>query len=290
MSILVSSLPCSNVKKLLPVIEDELLIVLVIYEMKLADSPAFISLRRALEFSNRQPLLFVYDNSVQSQVIPKDTQWVIFYQHNPINAGVSKAYNEGAKLAQEKDKKWLLLGDQDTEFPIHLFNRFNRSVNNQTQELYVPIMNDAKGIVSPFRYQWGRGMRVNSLHEGVHSFTGYRFINSGMLISTSLFNRCGGYDERFPLDFSDLAFINRIIIHQNEFMLVDINCNHRLSALFDSPTQALIRFKAFATSSRLFGQENGTSWLQEVQLFLRAITLSIRFMELKFIFIFFKRE
>ncbi len=95
---------------------DSLLIVLVIYKMKIGESPAFVSLTRALQFSHQSATLFVYDNSPRPQNIEQNENWKIEYQNDPTNPGVSKAYNEGFTLAKTENKKWMLLVDQDTEF------------------------------------------------------------------------------------------------------------------------------------------------------------------------------
>ncbi len=269
----------------------DILIILVIYEIKMEASQAFVSLSRAMDFMETRGSLFVYDNSKHRQSIPNDSPWLITYQHNPENPGVSKAYNEGHRAAKESGKKWMMLCDQDSEFPFNIFKKFSDSMvptGNPQPELLVPIMEDQDGIVSPFRFKWGKGLRIKKAENGFHSLKDLKFINSGLLISTCLFEKSGGYDERFPLDFSDLAFIKRTMKQHEDFMLVEAVCKQRLSSIFDSPHQALTRFKIFIVSSRIYGKEYGTNWLQWVQSFFRAVKLTIRSNETGFFFIFVK--
>lgn len=283
----------SILKNSQPLIISDILIILVIYEIKIEASQTFVSLSRAMDFMETRGSLFVYDNSKHRQSIPNDSPWLITYQHNPENPGVSKAYNEGYRAAEESGKKWMMLCDQDTEFPFNIFKKFGDSMvpsGNPQPELLVPIMEDKDGIVSPFRFKWGKGLRIKKAETGFHSLKDLKFINSGLLISTGLFEKSGGYDERFPLDFSDLVFIKRIMKQHEDFMLVEAVCKHRLSSIFDSSHQVLTRFKIFIVSSRIYGKEYGTNWLQWLQSFFRAVKLTVRFNETGFFFIFVKNS
>ncbi len=263
----------------------DLLIVIVIYNIKLENSPSFISLSKEMNDAT----FFIYDNSTQLQSVNSDPSKKIIVKHNSKNPGVSKAYNEAHRFALANGKKWIMLCDQDTLFSSNIQMRFNYVVSNHpTQELFVPILKDDFGIVSPFKFKWGRGTRIKNAVPGKYALKDFKFINSGSLISTSLFAKCKGYDERFPLDFSDLAFIKRAMDHQQEFILVDTICKHQLSSSTNSLSQALSRFKVFSTSSAIYGKEYGTKPLQWGQALLRAIKLSIQFKNIQFLYIFFR--
>src|SRR5579859_5229563 len=88
---------------------NSVLVVLVIYKMKIAESPAYQSLTAELICSKKSAALFFYDNSPQPQESLVDQCWTTYYHHDPSNPGVSKAYNEGFKKAKALNKKWLLL-------------------------------------------------------------------------------------------------------------------------------------------------------------------------------------
>src|SRR5579859_1033097 len=90
----------------------DLMVIIVIYNMKLDESPAFRTLTHALQNSRQQASLFVYDNSSQPQIV-SSSLWAMTYVHDPSNPGVSKAYNEGFGCAKTQRKKWMLLADQD---------------------------------------------------------------------------------------------------------------------------------------------------------------------------------
>ena len=275
-----------TVKHLIKNWEDHLLIIIVLYKIKLTDSSAFKSLEKCF---TKNTIIFIYDNSPQPQVIDHKLNKKIIYRHDSSNPGVSKAYNEGHRSARLNEKKWIMLWDQDSTCPENLPILFSKAItSNPNQEIFVPIMKDNLGIISPFEFRWGRGSRLKNASPGNWSFRDYKFINSGMLISTSLFEKCNGYDEQFPLDFSDLVFIKRIMNHYSNFILVGTTCRHRLSSSTNSLHQTLSRFEIYVRSSRIYGKAYGNVFLQRVQTLLRSLKLSMQFYEIRFLFILFK--
>ena len=179
----------------------------------------------------------------------------IKYLHDPSNPGVSKAYNEGLKVAVELNKKWLLLADQDTEFPSSLFSDYSCAIQHHPQvTIFVPSMTDSIGLLSPFRLIWGKGSRLKTLDIPLQSFRNYKTINSGMLISVAAFERAGGYDERFPLDYSDISFSERLAVQDCNFVLIPSRCHHRFSATSGIAhiLSEIERFKSFRKAIKLF--------------------------------------
>lgn len=237
-------------------VQDNALIVLVLYQMKVADSPAYQSLSRALEREGKQGQLYVYDNSAIPQPVPYHTLWKIHYHHDPTNPGVSQAYNRAFQFAKVNGKKWLLLADQDTVFPTDLFSQYSMALKkNPHHALFVPIVRDSFGLVSPLRSVFGRGFRLQNVFSGTYALKKLKFINSGLLIALPVFEKANGYDERFPLDFSDFAFINRVSKISSDFFVVDAPCHHSLSSQETrSLASGLERFRLFCRSAVLFCQ------------------------------------
>ncbi len=233
-------------------LEEYLLVVLVVYEMKINESPAFNSLCKA---SPQRPItFFIYDNSQYPQSIPI-TNWAITYCHDQSNPRVSKAYNEGHKIAKSLNKKWLLLADQDTEFPINIFLDYSNAIKNYSDaRVFAPVLFDSKGLVSPFRLLWGKGRRTKEIKSGEYSLDKYKIINSGTLISVEAFEKAGGCDERFPLDYSDLSFSDRLMVNDPDFILITSRCKHNLSATKEEKdlSMELARFKSFCNAVRLY--------------------------------------
>ncbi len=91
-----------------------ILAVLVLYKSRLEDSATFVSLSSSLKNSNAKMDIVVYDNSPTPMVTESEhisDNWRIHYLHDETNPGVSKAYNEGFRIARKLQKRWLLLLD-----------------------------------------------------------------------------------------------------------------------------------------------------------------------------------
>jgi GT2 family glycosyltransferase len=263
---------------------EELLVVLVIYKMEINESPAFNSLTIALQSLNQKTSIFIYDNSPHSHSHTANENWLTTYRNDPSNPGVSKAYNEGFKCAKDQGKKWMLLVDQDTIFEKDFFLKYKIAVEeNQNEKIFVPIQHDSKGIVSPFHFHFGRGIRLKKFIAGQYQLAEKKFINSGLLISYELFELSGGFDERFKLDFSDLAFIERLKSVTRTFLVIDSKCTHSLFATeCSSREEILVRFKIYCQSANLLGNQTGNFWVL-IWKHLRAIVFSFNYFNWRFI-------
>jgi GT2 family glycosyltransferase len=251
--------------------------------MKIRESPTYQSLTSALNHCEKSASLFVYDNSFTEQKLLADQCWSVYYQHDPSNPGVSKAYNEGFKKAKMLNKKWLLLVDQDSTFRMNIFEKHIAAFTSYPdQELFSPIVRNASSIISPFRFAFGRGSIITNVRSGLYSLTDYKFINNGLLVSINLYAQSNGYDEHFPLDFSDLAFIQRARKLVDQFVVIDADCCHSLSSSESSIELSLNRFRYFASASKVYGQLYGLSFFLFVNRCLRCIKLSYRFKSLGF--------
>ena len=263
---------------------DDLMVVLVNYKMEISESPAFNSLTMALQSMHQKTSIFIYDNSPNAHTHVPHEDWIIIYQNDPSNPGVSKAYNEGFKCAKAQNKKWMLLIDQDTVFEKGFFLKCKSAVEaNENEKIFVPIMVDLNGIVSPFQFRFGRGVRLREIETGQHQLAEKKFINSGLLISLDLFELSGGYDERYKLDFSDLAFIERLKSVSRTFLVINSKCTHSLfTTKRSSLEETLVRFKIYCQSANLLGNQTENFWVY-IWKHLRAIKLSLRFRSLGFI-------
>lgn len=197
------------------------------------------------------PEIFVYDNSPESQPSPDH----IHYQHDPSNGGVSKAYNLALKKAQQLTKKWMLLLDQDTIPDTNIFHEFYRALKlNPSHAVFAPVIKDTSGVLSPYKFFFGKGIRRNDISPGVYKFRNFQIINSGMFIGVDALSNTGGYDERFPMDFSDVVFLDRLSARYPEFILINAHCTHHLSTndTAVSSHDAIKRFVIFCNAARLY--------------------------------------
>lgn len=233
---------------------DETLVVIVLYKDLLAQSESFKSLSEAIPKSIRISL-FVFDNSPTRGALPHSDAWDITYQHEPSNIGVSLAYNEAFKLASQLQKKWLLLADQDTKFPATLFSDYQTGIEKfPNLQMLVPFLHDSKKLLSPFKLLLGKGIRTEKPISGIHSLKKFKVINSGILISLVAFARAKGYDERFPLDYSDIVFCDRLLSPDSDFVLIDSECHHNFSGarVKSEPETLLTRFIIFCNAVLIY--------------------------------------
>lgn len=263
---------------------DSALVVLVLYERKLDESQTYLSLDEALRQMNCTASLFAYDNSLNAQVCQSNSVWNITYTHDAANPGVSKAYNEGFKKAKDLNKKWLLLADQDTIFQSDFFEKLVEDISKRpSAQLLAPIVRNESVFISPFRFAFGRGEVLNKVQPQCYSLTRVRLINSGLIISMNLFEAAEGFDERFPLDFSDLVFHQRISQRCADVLIINSVCIQKLSSDEKSFDQMIKRFPYYLSGSKLFGELNGSKFFLAMNRLLRAIKLSFRFRSFEFL-------
>lgn len=258
--------------------------VIVLYKQKLASSQAYASLKKA-EHSIYSPVYWVWDNSPDRDdtLLTSDH---LLYQHHPENTGVSKAYNEAGIAAKRFDKQWILLADQDSYFPESTFIEADKAMQrNRQTAIFSLLMKDDHGIISPFQWKAGRGSRVKYLRPGIHSTREWCIINSGMLISRDLLEKCGGYDEHFPLDLSDVVFFDKVKNHCESFFLLPLVAQHSLSNNDPDFKNALSRFQAYSMSLMRYSYAINNNFPVLLVLLLRAVKLSFIFCSLSFLIV-----
>lgn len=270
----------------LPKFLEELLVVIVLFKSKPEKSAAYTSIQNTLKDSPFFPVIFLYNNGPE-QISLHDTR--MLYLEDLRNSGVSKAYNRAAALAGKEKKKWMLLLDQDTRVEVMLFEKFAAAIATHPEsKAFVPRMHDRKGMVSPFYFASGRGRRIRTFKEKC-SLTKFRFINSGLLISIEAFLDAGGYDERIPLDFSDIAFGDRLSQVTDHFRVIDASLEHAFSATSKLPMdEAMARFYYFCIGAEIMGKNSGQNYRYFMRALLHGLHLSIHYKNFAFVKIFFK--
>lgn len=213
----------------------EIIVIIVLYKTKFMDSRAFITLDISAKNAKWESLdLVFYDNSPEynKNLIDQLNQYNYNIRYIPDhnNSGVSRAYNQAYNLGKEMGKKYLLLLDQDTEIPINYCE--NLSSVNDNYNLVFPKLYDKGLMISPCKYFLGRGSCLNpkTLKSGENEIRGKMFLNSGSLISISLFEKVGGYDESVPLYFSDFNFFQRVKNYEKSYYLIDQTFKHDMSS------------------------------------------------------------
>jgi rhamnosyltransferase len=266
---------------------EELLVVLVIYQIDLDNSDSFQSINKILPEKSRVGLL-VYDNSPTPLAQcdrNKYPNWQIYYISDRENSGVSKAYNEGYKLAKELNKKWLLLLDQDTKFAPDILEKYY----NATQECSFPtifaplLVSNTGSFYSPCQYRFNRGFPLKKATTGLQNNNNISLLNSGLLISIELFQKIGGYNEKLKLDFSDFEFVDRYRKISSYFFIIDSKAIHGFSGDLDDCETAYKRFDRYCQSIKIMNQLDDRSLVLWYFALLRACKLSIKFKNFRFL-------
>ncbi len=271
----------------------DILAVVVVYKMQIAECATLISLNKSASSINEKMDVIVYNNS------PELTQTILnspdnlncSFVEDGSNPGVSKAYNYAGKEGFKRGKKFLLLLDQDTDLPSNAISIYLEAINRDcTQMLFCPILQTIKGIYSPLKYYFRRGSNWNDVKPGIYSLKNISVLNSGMLVNEKAFRLVGGYNERIQLYFSDFDFINRFRKKYKYVVVVDMYCRHSLSDLDIQDYQSAIkRFNYYVD-----GSYNSILSFKDyiylfVTIFLRSVKLSYRYKRITFVNTFLKK-
>lgn len=263
----------------------EILFVVVLYKRKPEQSPSFNTLMELARHTQTTLSILVYDNSPEPSTSYANN---IIYRHDPSNSGTGKAYNEASALAADLDKKWMHLLDQDTATTVLYYHKlFDAVARNPHGAVFVPKLYDPDGFVSPFRWRWGGGERID-VTQATLPLQAYRFANSGLLVLRSTFREVDGYHPEIPLDFSDIAFGEKLKAQVDDFIIVDDSLRHDLSATSALPWHAsLERFHFFCLGAFVMGREYGPFYVYFGRTFLRAVYLTLLYRRAGFIKTFF---
>ncbi|PTB96812.1 hypothetical protein C9994_05720 [Marivirga lumbricoides] len=270
--------------------------VVVTYNSLFHASDTMRSLDLSLQKINKNLDILIYDNSPinQKEYYDKLTldRFNITYFSDLSNSGVSTAYNEAAKIAKERDKKWVLLLDQDTNFSTNIFEAYFDAIfkNSHEIKLFVPILKLEDGrIFSPSRYKLKRGFMIKNISPGIHSLKSLSPVNSGMLIDIEAFFEVGGYNEKVWLDFSDFQFIERFRKKFKSFCVLDSIGYQDFSNENINFTDALTRFRIYCDCV-IHCEKKGLldRMIYFALTFSRAVSLSLKYKKIDFILLLLK--
>jgi GT2 family glycosyltransferase len=213
------------------------LAVIVLYKMKASESASFRTLRAAipcLENGQADIKILLYDNTPGGQdigVLPASVE----YRADLANGGLATAYNYALELAEKDGFDWLLTLDQDTRLPTDFLQKFCEAAMfvapMHTVAAIVPCISSDGRALSPFTLmkRWTLTRNIPDGFVGIPLGNVYA-VNSASMIKVVGLKAVGGYDPRFPLDFSDLAIYHRL--HCNNlrvFVAGNIHVDHEVS-------------------------------------------------------------
>jgi len=267
--------------------------VIVLYGQDFTNSHSIVVLDSYISDKSVLIDLFVYDNSPECKYEEQFRyhNFNVRYIHDPSNAGVSKAYNSGANYAKAKSKEWILLLDQDTEFPANYIDSYEHAVKkNSGVNLFAPVLKTKSDqIMSPCRYFHKRGYWLKEIPGGNMDAEDYSPVNSGMLINLKAFFEVGGYNEKVKLDFADFQFVERYSKVYGNFHVINLICIQDFSGFEKDFDKLKHRFAFFCQGAKNCDRNNFSDrWWYFLAVFRRMAGLVLRTRSFSFVPIFFQ--
>lgn len=214
-----------------------ILAVIVLYQMRPEDSPAYHTLRAAISRLEAQaeavPIL-LYDNTPNA-LAPRNLPRHVLYVPGGRNEGIAGAYNYALRWAARKHFAWMLTLDQDTRLPPEFLLRM-RAIALRLKEVnevgaIVPHLLSRGRLLSPVRIRpWGvtylRRHTAGFATGEVHAF------NSASLFRVRALEQINGCHPGFWLDYQDAYLYTKL--HQcgrKIYIAEDLEVEHDLSLL-----------------------------------------------------------
>lgn len=270
----------------------EVLAILVLYKCKLEDSETFNSLALSLKRAGETLDILIYDNSPVRQYSQSKFCRGNFYVHyisDTSNPGVSKAYNTGAALAKEKNKKWLLLLDQDTYFSVDYIDLLKEGFNHNVNLIVPSLLNADKKLISPCKFILGRAVGLRKIESGIQSIKQRNFLNSSSCIYLDLFEKAGKYDEQIPLYYSDFDFFLRLSRYTTTYYLLATSCFHDMASADCSDINKFeYRFRIYCLGALKFGNKFSLKLLMAFYVISRGIKITVKTKDKRFLVLPFK--
>ena len=222
-------------------------IVIVLYENKLATTPNYQLFIKLLNQGNYT--LLVYDNSKQVQVDQLFSKENVYYIHNKSNPGLAKAYNEAKKLMFKINADFLLLLDQDTLLSEDYIQKIECVYPKKEIGAFVPLIQCKGRQISPvFNGNYASGQ--SSVPEA-GEYEAVMAINSGTLLPREILEGIGEFNNEFPLDYLDHWLFWEINQKHKKIQVINTVLEHDLSVL-DYQTISFERYNSIILSETLF--------------------------------------
>lgn len=174
----------------------------------------------------------------------RDDQIEIIYRRDQSNPGISFAYNTVAEYAKDHQFTYIVFLDQDSTLCGSAYADY---INISTKEIdaAIPKVFSGQSLISPHAYKLYRSFIYKNIPFEKIPLKGNSFINSGLIIKTSVFFKASGYNTNLRLDFCDHDFVQRLSTVINHVNLLPFELKQDFSAQTNTLEQALFRYKLF---------------------------------------------
>lgn len=230
--------------------------IVVLYNVNYKESVSYMNLIQTDCYKAGNIEIICVDNSVSDFA---NDELMSFKNHFYINMhgnqGLPKAYNAAIEYLMQKGKdaeRLIVLLDDDTHIGDEYFEKMEKAWA-MGYDIYLPIVKDQEGILSPSIMKAYRCRRCSSLEQ--INETNICGINSGMAIRHSVFKNYR-YNEEMFLDYVDHYFIRDMKQFGKKIMIVPTVLQQNFSSTTDSYEQTIKRFEIFKKDIKVFYSRN----------------------------------
>ena len=252
--------------------------VIVIYNKNYKQSESF---KTAVLNINKTHIILC-DNSTKdyrnSEVVNEYPD--VVYNDMNGNIGLSKAYNRAIDTIPDNDC-FVVIFDDDTSIPIDYYDKFKTEIiDNPNYSIYVPLIYDSVGLLSPNIMKKNYNHRANSLSD--IRTCDLCAINSGMVIRRSLFKQIR-YNEKQFLDYVDFSFIRDAKAIGESIKVVDsVVLQQDFSATIYDRGKELKRFLILKKDLKVYYEKSKIYYLYII--LRRKIKLCLKYRTVSFLF------
>lgn len=208
------------------------------------------------------------------------------YNHTPENVALSEIYNSVID-SLGNENSYLMLCDDDSNIPNFFFNTlYNQIKANPKINLFLPKIYSGVNLVSPAKDYLITTKFIKKLRPGVLKTKNITAINSGMVLSTRLFQNGFRYDINLKFYGTDNYFMNHYAKENKNLVVLDVNFQHSLS--FNSSDDINNKLRIFREIRRankiIYSKEFYKRQLVLCNNLFVAIKLCIRYRTLEFMY------
>jgi glycosyltransferase involved in cell wall biosynthesis len=216
-----------------------ILTVTVRYRMPVEESATLKSLAAAFSIDSalhdRYGML-LWDNSPEPLLDPPANT---IYHHDPLNSGITGAFNAAATYASEHGYPWILLLDQDSDLPAGFLQEMAKTVRQvhgmPDVAAIAPSVYVKDFLASPHRVLRNRHVPYGDGECGIAPGEAMA-INSGSMLRVSDLIAVGGYIQAFQQEYSDWYIFHQLYLAGKKvWRAADIRLQHVMTVMdYDS--------------------------------------------------------
>ncbi|HPH63650.1 MAG TPA: glycosyltransferase [Paludibacteraceae bacterium] len=232
-------------------------IVLVLYKCTTEESSSyqtFMANRHALTLDYE---LIIYNNSPETTVAESDLYHLAEDKNNGMLAG---AYNYALLRANQQNREWLLLLDQDTKLTSSFLQELTSTISkNPNVSAIIPITMKGTFHISPLSYnsKLGNSWMTRPVEEEGETKLCLSAINTCATLRVKTMNELGGFSSLFPLDSLDHWYFYKMYLLRESTWILKSKIEHDISLLDETNVMSENRYRSFLESGLKFSKIQG---------------------------------